>query len=67
MTYNFDPEAWLERQLTALDARRGSGEIDEAAHTAERADLHRRYDEMVTRLDGTYEIPATEPGRSPND
>lgn len=66
MTYNFDPEAWLERQLAALDARRDRGEIDDGAHTAELDDLHRRYDEMVVRLDGTYEIPVTGPTRSPS-
>lgn len=58
MTYNFDPEAWLERQLSALDARRGDSEIDTAAQAAEREELHRRYDAMVSRLDGTYEIPS---------
>lgn len=66
MTYNFDPEAWLERQITALDTRREGGEIDGAAHSAELADLHHRYDDMVTRLDGTYEIPSTDPSRPPS-
>ncbi len=59
MTYNFDPEAWLERHLAALEARRERGEIDDPTFQAERAELDRRYDEMVARLDGTYEIPAT--------
>lgn len=57
MTYNFDPDAWLDRHRAALSARRDRGEIDEATHTAELHDLDRRYEEMVARLDGTYELP----------
>jgi len=67
MTYNFDPEAWLERQMAALDARREQVEIDSAVHAIERAHLNDRYDDMVARLDGTYEIPATDPTQSPSD
>jgi hypothetical protein len=57
MTYNFDPERWLESHRAALDARRRRGEIDETTYRAELAELDRRYDDMVARLDGTYEIP----------
>lgn len=61
MTYNFDPEHWLEIHQAAVRARRERGEIDDAALAAELAELDRRYDEMVSRLDGTYSIP---PNRS---
>jgi hypothetical protein len=61
MTYNFDPEGWLERQRAALEARRARGEIDESGFNDAFEELDRRYDEMVERLDGTYEIPAQEP------
>ena len=57
MTYNFDPDRWLEIQRAALEERLNRGEIDEAAFEAELGELDRRYDEMVSRLDGTYEIP----------
>ena len=57
MTYNFDPDAWLERQITALEARKTRGDIDRVSFEIELAELHRRYDEMLSRLDGTYEIP----------
>lgn len=67
MTYNFDPEAWFDRELTALNAKRERGEIDDDAHATDLDELNRRYDEMITRLDGTYEIPATDPSRSPSD
>jgi hypothetical protein len=57
MTYNFDPDRWLETHQAALAARRDRGEIDDAVLAAEMAELDRRYDEMVARLDGTYVIP----------
>lgn len=61
MTYNFDPDRWLEIHRAALEARRDDGAIDEAAFEAEIAELDRRYEEMLTRLDGTYEIPKGPP------
>ena len=57
MTYHFDPDRWFETHRAALEARRDRGEIDEAAFDAEILELDRRYEEMLTRLDGTYEIP----------
>ena len=57
MTYNFDPDRWLEANRVALTARRERGEIDEAELDAALLELDRRYEEMVARLDGTYEIP----------
>jgi len=63
MTYNFDPEGWLERNRAALEARRHRGEIDDDAYRAELAELDRRYDEMVARLDGTFQIPTSRSGR----
>ena len=58
MTYNFDPDRWLEAHRAALAARRGRGEIDDAEYESRLLELDRRYEEMVARLDGTYEIPA---------
>ena len=58
MTYNFDPEGWLDRLRAALEARHARGELDEAGLTTALEELDRRYDEMVERLDGTFEIPA---------
>ena len=58
MTYNFDPEGWLERNRNAIEARRSRGELDSAAYAEALAELERRYDEMVARLDGTYQIPS---------
>ena len=57
MTYNFDPDRWYEAHRTAIEARRERGELDEPAYRAELAELERRYEDLVARLDGTYEIP----------
>ncbi len=57
MTYNFDAEKWYENQRALLEARRARGELDEDAFTAGVADLDRRYDEMVARLDGSFRLP----------
>lgn len=60
MTYNFDPDRWLDSHRAALEQRRQRGEIDDAEYASELRELDRRYEEMVSRLDGTYEIPARE-------
>jgi hypothetical protein len=56
MTYNFDPDRWYESNRAALDGRRDRGELDEQTYGTELADLDRRYDDMLERLDGTYQI-----------
>lgn len=61
MTYNFDPDRWLEAHRAALEARRDRGELDEAAFSSACTELDRRYEELVARLDGTYEIPEGRP------
>ena len=61
MTYNFDPDRWFETHREALEARRDRGEMDAATFEVELDELQRRHEEMVTRLDGTYEIPAGRP------
>ncbi len=62
MTYNFDPEKWLEARRAVLDARRARGELGDVEMEAELRELDRRYDELVTRLDGTYEISSRSNG-----
>lgn len=63
MTYNFDPERWYEIRLARLDRRREAGEINDESYQIEVADLERRYEEMLQRLDGTFQIPQA-PGES---
>lgn len=63
MTYNFDPDRWYDDQRLRLDARRRSGEVSGEAYEAALHDLDRRYDEMLRRLDGTFQLPkAPAPG-----
>ncbi len=49
----------MEAHRAVLEACRDRGEIDDAELEAELLELDQRYEEMVTRLDGTYEIPSS--------
>jgi hypothetical protein len=57
VTYNFDADAWYERERAALARRHAGGELDDAELTAAVEELDRRYEEMLARLDGSFEIP----------
>ncbi len=57
MTYNFDPDRWYGNELAVLKERRRTGELNDSEYEQAVADLDRRYDEMVDRLDGSYQIP----------
>ncbi len=59
MTYNFDPDRWLETHRAVLEARRDRGEIDDDELEAGLLELDQRYEEIVARLDGTFEIPTS--------
>jgi len=63
VTYNFDPDAWLAARLALLDEKFRRGELDRTDLERERIDLDRRYQEMLDRLDGSYQIPS---GRKPD-
>ena len=62
MTYNFDPDRWMEAHRAVLETCRDRGEIDDAELEAEILELDQRYEEMVARLDGTYTISASRSG-----
>ena len=57
MTYNFDPERWHDDHLALLDARRARGELDGPGYEAAVKQLEREYEQMLDRLDGTYQLP----------
>jgi hypothetical protein len=57
MTYNFDPDRWYDNELAVLKERQKTGEFDAQEYEAAVADLDRRFDEMLERLDGSYQIP----------
>ena len=57
MTYNFDPERWYEMQRNALTRRLDDREIGEDEYQVRLAELDRRFDELLDRLDGSFQIP----------
>jgi len=57
VTYNFDPERWYENQRALLMARRERGELDESAFAEALDELDRRFEEMLSRLDGSFQLP----------
>jgi hypothetical protein len=63
MTYNFDPDRWYQNERDLLAARFKSGEIDAQALAEAIEDLDRRYDEMIERLDRTYQLPHNDQAR----
>ena len=57
MTYNFDPERWYENEYSTLEVLHKRGDLSEIEFEKARADLLHRYEEMLSRLDGTYQLP----------
>jgi len=57
MTYNFDPDRWYDNERNALEEALQDGRIDQKEYLKRLSDLDRRYDTMLDRLDGTYQIP----------
>jgi hypothetical protein len=62
MTYNFDPDRWYDDQRRLLELRLKDGSLDRAAFDEALAELERRYESMLARLDGTYQL---DPKRDP--
>ena len=61
MTYNFDPDRWYKNERSAIEADHRSGNKTAQQYNNAIEDLYRKYDEMMDRLDGTYQIPSNEP------
>jgi hypothetical protein len=61
MTYNFDPDRWYDNEKLAIDERFRGGRISAREYKDAIDDLDCRFDEMLQRLDGTYQIPANSP------
>ena len=57
MTYNFDPERWYENEYAALQALYKNGDLASTQFEQACADLLDRYEEMLSRLDGTFQLP----------
>ena len=57
MSYNFDPDRWYENERGMLEHRYKKGEISGREYSDAIRDLERRYNDMLDRLDGTYQLP----------
>jgi len=57
MTYNFDPERWHDNEYSALETLYNNGDISDGEFKERCVNLLKRYEEMLSRLDGTYQIP----------
>jgi hypothetical protein len=57
MTYNFDPDRWYENERAIIEQRSKTGEITASEYKDALRDLDRRYNDMLARLDGTYQLP----------
>ena len=57
MTYNFDPDRWYENERALIEQRYKTGEITGREYEDAISDLDRRYNDMLDRLDGTYQLP----------
>ena len=57
MTYNFDPDRWYENERALIEHRYKTGEIADTEYEDAIGDLDRRYNDMLDRLDGTYQLP----------
>ncbi len=57
MTYNFDPDRWYENERALIEKRHKTGKITGREYEEAISDLDRRYNDMLDRLDGTYQLP----------
>jgi hypothetical protein len=57
MTYNFDADRWYENQRALLEQRRTRGEITATEFEEQLERLGERYDGMLQRLNGPFELP----------
>ena len=58
MTYNFDPDKWLENEIAFLENSLKSGKISDQEYEAALEELNKRHEEIWNRLDGTYQLPS---------
>jgi len=58
VTYNFNPDRWYDNERLVIDERFRSGKINAREYKDAIDDLDCLYDDMLDRLDGTYQLPA---------
>lgn len=54
MTYNFDPDKWLDDQFFMLQVRQKNGELSQAQFDMAVLDLEEKHEAMWQRLDNSY-------------
>jgi hypothetical protein len=57
VTYNFDPDRWYENERAVLELQYREGRLDQDELQEALTDLDIRYEKMIKRLDGTYQLP----------
>jgi len=57
MTYNFDPDRWYADEHAILEHQLQHGHISREQFEQQVEALTQKYDDMVKRLDGTYQLP----------
>jgi hypothetical protein len=62
MTYNFDPDQWLEIQKAQLDNKLKEGTINRQEYDAALEQAEERYHRMWKYLDGTCKIEEQQKG-----
>ena len=60
MTYNFDPDRWYDGEYALLEQELKQGRLTQAEFDRQVEVLSRKYDDMMQRLDGTYQLPECE-------
>lgn len=56
MTYNFDPDKWLDNEIAILQTRHKKGDLTQEELNLTVADLEKKHQEMWNRLDPSYRI-----------
>ena len=57
MTYNFDPDRWYDDEYGLLKQALKQGRLTQVEFDQKVETLSVKYDDMVARLDGTYQLP----------
>jgi hypothetical protein len=63
MTYNFDPDRWRDDRLARLEIERDSGRLSKEEYVQAVGDVERRYENMLKRLDATFDLHPSRPDR----
>ncbi|CAD7845004.1 MAG: hypothetical protein [Olavius algarvensis Delta 4 endosymbiont] len=57
MTYNFDPDRWYADEQAMLEHLVQQGRLTREQFERQAEALNKKYEDMVKRLDGTYQLP----------